>query len=204
MTNPDWVEEEIEVENEAQAEPVKKQDADLLPPGCGMWFAWLFTSALGIGLGWVLGWQASFLITGFFSTVSLGAALGLTLGIFQLPILRIQFQNSALWILLTAAGWGVGFPLGVAMAQSFGLADWGFGLVLGAVTGAVVGFSQWLYLSKRIAKPGLWIPVSSFALASGLVYYRADAAWLGLLVGALYGIVTGVALVWLLFGPVKE
>jgi hypothetical protein len=205
MTEQEWVEEEdIEVEREAQPEPVQHQEADLLPPGCGMWFAWLFTSTLGMGLGWVLGWQVSFIIPGVFSTVMLGAVAGLILGTLQWLVMRSQFQGSALWILATAAGWGVGFPVGVALAQGFGLADWAFGLTIGAVTGAVTGISQWLFLSRRSLRAGWWIPLSVFALASGLVYYRADAAWLGILIGALYGIVTGVALVWLLYGPVKD
>jgi hypothetical protein len=204
MTNPEWVEEEeFSAEGEVQTEPAK-QDADLLPPGCGMWFAWLFTSTIGMGLGWVLGWQLSFLIPGVFSTVMLGAAVGLILGALQWPVLRIQFQNSGLWILHTAAGWGVGFALGVFIVQSFGLIDWLFGLVLGVIVGAVVGISQWLFLARRTPKAGWWVPVSVFSLASGLVYYRAEAPWLGLLIGALYGIVTGVALVWMLFGPEKE
>lgn len=182
----------------------KKREGDLLPPGCGMWFAWLLTSTVGLALGWFLGWQTSFVIPGVFSTIMLGVVAGLILGAFQWLVLRTQFNDSALWILATAAGWGVGFPMGVFLAQNFGLVDWSFGLVVGIATGVVVGFYQWLFLKRRVPRATWWIPVNGFALASGFIYYRADAVWLGLLVGALYGIVTGVALVWLLYGPVKE
>jgi hypothetical protein len=195
---------EIEEGKNQQAQPGQQQSADLLPPGCGMWFAWVFTSTVGAAVGWILGWQVSFIIPGIFSTIMLGAVTGLVIGSLQWLVLRAQFNRSALWILATSAGWAIGFSLGVFTAQSFELIDWSFGLAAGIVTGAVVGVSQWLYLSRRVPRALLWIPLSTFALASGFIYYRAEAVWIGLLFGALYGIVTGVGLVWFLFGPVKE
>jgi hypothetical protein len=196
-------EEDVNAEDEAQPEPPKQQD-DLLPPGCGMWFAWLFTSTLGTALGWGLGWQVSFILPGAIATVMLAAVTGLVLGALQWLVLRGQLKGSAWWILASAAGWGVGFPAGAAVAQSLGLTDWAFGLAVGAVTGAAAGLAQWLFLSRHLPRTIWWIPVSIFAWTASLVYYRADAVWLGLLYGALYGIVSGVALVWLLYGPAPE
>ncbi len=180
------------------------EDNQLIPPGCGMWFAWLFASMLGTALGWVAGWQASFSAPGILVTFALGAVLGLIQGLFRWLVLRSHITGAGWWVLVTALGWTAGFPLGAFLAQRLGLAESGFGLAIGAVAGAILGALQWIYLRGRVTSAGWWVPVSIFAWASSLIFYQPGATWLGTFYGTLSGIVTGVAILWLIYRPVPD
>ena len=47
-----------------QADPnsTNKDGSDLIPPGCGLFFAWLAACTAATALGWVLGWRLSFML----------------------------------------------------------------------------------------------------------------------------------------------
>lgn len=170
-------------------------------PGCSMWFSWLFASSLGTGIGWFLGWKLSFLLPGGLATLMIGMTTGLVLGLLQLLILRNQFTHPGRWLAATVLGWAVGFPLGISLAQAFGMTDATFGLIAGFVTGGVLAIFQWGIFRSQITKAGWWVPASIFGWSFGMLYYRPGSTWLGILFGLVSGIVTGVALVWLLYRP---
>ncbi|NLG73252.1 MAG: hypothetical protein GX495_14580 [Chloroflexi bacterium] len=176
-----------------------------LPPGCSLWFGWVLVSITGSLLGWFVGWQSSFMIPGELSTPVIGTFTGLILGLFQWLILRSRVRNAGWWVPATAAGWGAGFLLGVFAAQWFGLAGYPFGLLIGGITGAVLGILQWAALVHGgVRDATMWIPISVFAWTSALFYYQPGTSWVGALYGALAGIVTATALLWLLHRPAPD
>ncbi|RPI34417.1 MAG: hypothetical protein EHM70_02920 [Chloroflexota bacterium] len=178
--------------------------AEMIPPGCGMWFAWLFASTLGSFLGWILAWRASFVVPGVFSIITLGLVMGVVIGVLQWLVLRAHFKGAGWWIIASGLGWAAGFPVGAALAQQLGLTGYLFGVVLGLATGAAVGVAQWLVLRRRASRAMVWIPASIFAWTSSLLYYRPQGSGIGVMYGLLSGIVTGVALLWLLYRPSAE
>jgi hypothetical protein len=85
------------------------------------------------------------------------------------------------WVLLTAAGWVIGLPLGfvfVAVAGwIIGVHDDSILLKLGLDNAAaficiatVVGLMQWLALRRIVRRAGFWVPANiiGFAVASGI------------------------------------
>jgi hypothetical protein len=69
------------------------------------------------------------------------------------------------WVLLTMAGWVLGFPLGFALGE-LGLGY--MGLEIGFV--AVVGLMQWLVLRRAIRHAGIWmlLGILGFAVSAGI------------------------------------
>lgn len=169
-----------------------------------MYLAWLFFTTLGSILGWMLGWQSSYQVPGWLSTFALAGVMGLVLGAAQWLVLRSHINGAGWWILATGLGWAAGFPAGAELANRAGLVSILFGLLAGLTTGAALGLLQWLVLRRHATQAFWWVPVSIFAWASSLIYYRPGSNWLGLMFGLLVGIVSGVALLWLLYRPVEE
>jgi hypothetical protein len=180
------------------------ETSDLLPSGCGLWISWLFASIFGGLLGWWLGWRASFLIPGFFSTVTLGLFMGLVLGALQWLVLRSHLNGAGWWVPASGVGWGLGFTTGVLLAQQFGLMEVGFGLSIGLTTGLCLGIFQWMVLKGNVSKAGVWVPVNIFAWGTSLVFYRPGSTALGAYIGTLSGMVTGLAMLWLIYRPIEE
>jgi hypothetical protein len=205
MTGPEEqpeIEETDPQEEDPQAAP--SPPSDPIPPGCGIYFSWLGLTILGSLLGWWLGWQLSYLVPGGLSTWTLAGVMGLVLGAAQWPVVQAHLPRSGWWVLATGLGWMAGFQLGSLLAYRFGLAGIAFGLLVGVVTGAVLGLFQWVYLQRWVSRAGWWVPASIFAWASSLIYFRPGPNALGGLMGALVGLVTGLALLWLVYRPADE
>jgi hypothetical protein len=186
-------------EFQAQSPSVNNSGAQL-PAGCGMWIGWMFMTLLGGGIGWGLGWIASTRVPGVMATPVLGSVMGACLGLAQWPFMVGRLSRSWLWIAASAVGWGLGFLAGAELSSLYSLSGALFGLVTGLVTGAFLGTLQWMLLRGVVSQAGWWIPVNILAWGSALLYYR-PSAWLGLLIGALAGIVTAIALLWLFHRP---
>ena len=177
------------------------EKGDLLPPGCGLWFGWLIASVAGALLGWIIGWQASFIVPGGVSTLVLGFTMGLLLGAMQWLVLRAHIKGSGWWVFVSALGWAVGFSIGVELALRLGLTDVLFGLVVGIFTGITLGIFQWIILRRQVPNAGWWVPASTFAWTSSLLYYRPGITGVGAFYGILSGLVTATVLLWLLYRP---
>jgi hypothetical protein len=186
-------------EFQTQSPPVKDSGAPL-PAGCGLWIGWMFMTLLGGGIGWWLGWVASTLVPGAIATPVLGSVMGTCLGLAQWPFMAGRISMSWRWVAASAVGWSLGFLAGAELSSLYSLDGALFGLVTGLVTGAFLGTLQWVLLRGVVTQAGWWIPVNIFAWGSALLYYR-PSAWLGLLIGALAGIVTAIALLWLFHRP---
>ena len=177
---------------------------ELLPPGCGLWLGWIITSIIGSASGWALGWWASMIAPGMISTAIIGSTMGIFLGSMQWLVIRGIVDRSGWWPLASVFGWGAGFSIGVEIAQRLGLSDIMFGLVVGVLIGTLLGLSQWVVLHRQVTKAGWWIPASTFAWASSLIYYRPGITGVGAVYGILSGIVTGIVLLWLFYRPVPD
>lgn len=173
-------------------------------PGCGLYAGWMLASTFGTGLGWAAAWWLSFRAPGALSSLVIGLATGTILGTLQWLALRPYLRRPALWVPLTALGWGGGFFIGSLLPNLLGLGEAWLGLAAGAAVGAAAGALQWLLLRGQVTRAGLWVAASTAAWASGLLYYRPGVTAFGFLYGALAGIVTGLALVWLFQRPEGE
>jgi hypothetical protein len=176
-------------------------------------------------LRWVLanvaGWSVGLYLSAwsFFSTPALclgGAFAGACLGAAQWYVLRIPplereiLDNETVqppiyvqrnWIGLTIAGAILGaIP---ALSAGFMVAlGWGLGIALvGGIFGAGVGVAQWFILRDRLSRTEWWIAanVAGGALCALLTLAPIiQGLPIGLLLGtAVYGYITGRALVWL-------
>jgi hypothetical protein len=132
-----------------------------------------------------------------------GAIGGWISGMCQCVILRRRVSRANSWILLTALGWAAGWAL---TGETFGVsASWSFDqqhlsstlfTALRAVAGgAMTGLGQWLVLRHNVKRAGWWILAT--AVSWGIVYL-SPVMYFSILGGAVVGIVTGAALVWLL------
>lgn len=173
-------------------------------PGCSLWFGWLAASIAGSLLGWAGGWWLSYFVPGSVSTAVIGLFFGLCLGVFQMLVLSAHLERSWQWIAATAIGWAAGFPAGAAAAAALGLDGFRFGLLTGGVSGIAAGILQWLVLRQKHLSAGWWLPASAFAWASSLLYYQPGISWLGAYYGLLSGMVSGLALFWLVYRPAPE
>lgn len=190
----------------SDAETSPEQAPEVAPsivdaPGCGFFFGWLLATVLGAGVGWAAAWWISFRVAGAFSIVILGAVMGLSIGVFQQILLHGRFPSARWWALVSAAGWAVGFPGGVQIAHTFGQVEAVFGTIVGAAVGAAVGFAQWFVMRRLAPGTGWWVPITVFAWASSLLFYRPGVSAIGLYYGVLVGLVTGIAMLWYLFRP---
>jgi hypothetical protein len=190
-------------------------NANQMNTGRGYWLAWLLASAMGYGMGAILGasfaWSFFASPTGGFDAVNgtaLGLVAGATGGYFQWIVLRERIVGAGLWGLVSALGLGLAMGASAAAdpAENPAMA----GLVIAAIFGTASGILQWLILRRKVPRAGWWLPanllgslVAAIALPIAAAMGDADN-WgpgvmaFGLVFGAGNGAITGAALIWLL------
>ena len=189
----------------------------------GGWLWWVLASTVGWAVGGTVGVAlGGELSMGLAVTGYLGVAVGVTMtGALQWLVLRGQVGGAAWWmvasvvgaalvgILAVVLGWVVGVVGRLVGGAAWG-ANWGpdwsadpggdVGFVVAvAAGGTVLGVLQWLVLRRQVARAGWWVLASSVGwvmggLASGITNTTAGWAVLGI----VYGAITGIVLVWLL------
>lgn len=182
----------------------EKRAEEIHWPGCGLYAGWMLASIFGMGLGWIVAWLVSFLVPGYLATLLIGLITGTILGGLQWLVLRGTLGRSFFWIPATAIGWAGGFFIGSMAPNWFSIGETWLGPAAGFCVGALVGFFQWLTIRSQVTRAGWWLVASLAAWVSGMIYYQPGITWLGFLYGAISGIVTGLALVWLVNRPVEE
>jgi len=136
-----------------------------------LWIQWLLVTALG----WVLG---GVLLPGLALVT-----VGLVIGVLQWVVLRQRLPGAGWWIVASTAGWAGGWAIVITQVPPE------FGFLTGAVLGAAMGITQWLFLRLHFHQAGWWIAVSTLGWTAGLTLLTGP-----LLVGAIAGAVTGIAL----------
>ncbi len=163
-----------------------------------------------------------------FILLLVGVLQGLILGFSQWLVLRHYIHNASRWILVTTIGaffaWLIGLIASMAIAFALVLeglratALLGGLALLGAGIGAILGLAQWLvlreYVRARIRQVGWWMAANALAWSLGLLVAFIGVGMLksngfsikmslisaatGSVMGTVIGVITGIALVWLL------
>jgi hypothetical protein len=164
------------------------------------WLLWAAVSfpVLAVGI-WL-----SFLVYGSVSSslasAGLNALIGAGIGGLQALLLRGRLSQLRWWVLVSGAGWSLGFSLADSVLLRFS----------GLAIGVSLGFLQWLVLSSNLRRAGWWVLAS--ALAWGLGWFIAgpvvQTSSLGnlttVLVIALFPAVAGgLTMAWLLVGGIR-
>lgn len=197
----EWKEAGGPAEGSQMTEQTTTDPDELVPPGCGLFVGWALANTVGAALGWALGWRLSFSGPQILSVFMIGATMGAGIGLLQWLVIRGWVKSAVAWLAASTVGWGAGFAVGVAIAQRLSLVEAWFGLVIGAAAGSLFGLFQWIVLRRYVSGAFWWIPVNIFAWTSGMFFYRPGMSAMGAMYGILSGLVTGVALLWLLFRP---
>lgn len=178
--------------------------------GWNFWLLWVLANVVGYGLGgaaispiYVPGEPAEHILP----TALLGACLGLAGGFMQWLCLRRHLTRSGWWVLAAASGWTLSAALGAAGTALGGL------LPAVGFFGGFVGASsipQWLILRRQVAHAGWWVPATILGLVIGGGFFDVidipvvGTTLFGAGFGAVYGVITGAVLVWLLQGSIPK
>ena len=171
-----------------------------------VWLWWVLASLVGWALGGPVGVNVgslgSLILTGYLAV----AGGGLVAGGLQSLVLRRQVWGSSWWVLVShikASG-----VAGVVISVVSIVVDPDVGWVVGVgLFGTVLGTLQWVVLRRYVTGAGWWVVASTLGWVLGgaatAIVGPARAEYVGWAVlGAVYGVVTGCALVWLLRRPV--
>ena len=188
-------------------------NANQMNIGRGYWLGWFLASAIGYGIGAVLGVSFAYR---FFPTDTFDPANGITLGVVMGAIggyvqwiaLREQIAGAGLWGLASAIGFGLAMTALIAVDPDENSAM--AGVFVAAVFGLVSGMLQWLILRRKVPRSGWWLLANLLGSLVGTIAFPIAVAisetgnWslaiivFGMGFGAGNGAMTGAMLVWLL------
>jgi hypothetical protein len=184
-----------------------------------IWPWWVLLSAVGGGVGFVLGLAAAEAAARVFGRPIFEAVLygilGTLVAALQWPVLRAHVSQAGWWVLASAVIWTLVGALANLVEIKAGLAA-----VQPAIVGAAVGALQWLVLQKRVHLAGFWIIASALGWAAGwhaaiamdkvmatIAIVPSETVGLAILFAifsAVAGAFTGLALIWLLRRPILK
>jgi hypothetical protein len=160
-----------------------------------VWIWWVFLNSAA----WAVSWAAE--VIGLL-------LVGVVVGFAQRIILRNFLAKTRAWVIVTGIVLGITLPSSMFL---FFMESARQAVPVGAVTGAIVGFAQRLVLYNHIEGARWWTPFSILGLSAGfylgmLTFYQVFAgsgsvlynALVGAIIGSVYGVFTGIALVLLL------
>ncbi len=188
----------------------------------GFWLQWVLASAVGMFVGLFLGFVVAASIPDvlgrWFGFSVFGIVLGIAVGILQWFILRRRVSVTGWWVLASAVG-GLGiFQAGLIFGFSACLGSYeslvaflGW-IAIASLGGLVTGTLQWLVLRGKVSRAGWWVLASTVGWALSATVTRVipwgvddKDFFMGMVVvGVVWGMVTGGTLVWLLRKPVPE
>ena len=132
-----------------------------------------------------------------------GAMLGAVVGIMQWFVLRQQVSKGGWWVLASIVGIA---NAAVILSLFPAEASWVMNGIAIIILGAIVGVAQWLVLWWQTPKAGLWIIANILGVVAGGVLGIGIIGEniVGIIVSmALFGVITGSALTWLVGQPAK-
>jgi hypothetical protein len=156
----------------------------------------------GMFLGYELGSETARIVGGeplIWARISKGLVWGAVMGSLQWPMVRV-FGVPPVWFLLASAvGFAAGYPLGQTIQANvvfhWGLHLTGYWLAIAAF-GLFLGVAQWWILRRHMKRAGLWVLFSVTGwMLTGLArtsFHAGEG-----LDSLMYGIVTGLGLIWL-------
>ena len=168
--------------------------AERAPVGWGFWLWWVLASVVGLAVAAAADNAVSEALD--------FAAYGVPIGVTQWLVLRRQVSRAGWWILATLAAFAVAESLGLVVDD----------VVSDSVAVVLVGITLWIVLRRQVSRAGWWILATpaAFAVGQSLGLLVGDVVsdsvavgeLLGVAVpGAVFGVITGGALVWLLRQP---
>ena len=132
---------------------------------------------------------------GIWARTNKGLVRGGVMAGLQWPIVRAAGVHLIRFVVVSAVGFAVGYPLGQSIQGVMWSLNWiwGYGLAV-AIFGLSLGVPQWLIFRRHIKRAGLWV------LFSVIGWMMAGVAWISFRSGdgldsIVYGIVTGLGLV---------
>jgi hypothetical protein len=140
---------------------VKPTDSDAT-----LWISWTLATAAGMVAGFL-----PFILLLQIIELNLARLLfpiwaGLLVGLFQWFVLRRCIAQCGDWIWNGAAGWALGYALGLIVIQVFSVSV--FAAVIGYLLfGAIVAFIQWPILHREIPNMIPWVLASVIGWALG-------------------------------------
>ncbi|MBD2176189.1 hypothetical protein H6F42_04555 [Pseudanabaena sp. FACHB-1998] len=177
--------------------------------GWGFWWLWLIANIIGSAILPVLVWQEPYDLKARIFLNEILQSIGISVA--QSLVLRDRFAKEGWWLPLTLFGWLTGLTI-VFFMPSLAINSSSptqpiipILLMNLAIVGTVVSICQWQLL-KCFRAAGLWLFASVFALSmSGLGLYLGymvkSVALASVLQGAIYGSVTGLAVIKILRSP---
>lgn len=182
-----------------------------------IWPWWVLLTAVGGGVGFVLGLAAAEAASRVFGRPIFEAVLygilGTSVAVLQWLVLRAHVTRASWWVLASAVSWILVGALADLVEIKASLAA-----VWPAIVGAAVGALQWLVLQKHVHLAGFWIMASALGWVVGwhaaaamdeVVAMIVSSETVGLAVlfavlAAVVGAFTGLALIWLLRRPILK
>jgi hypothetical protein len=167
------------------------------------WIIGVLLSTAGMFLGLDLGSETARLLggePGIWARMGKGLVWGVVIAGLQWPIVRAAGVLPIRFLVASAVGFAVGYPLGQTI-QGIIAFDWslnwiwGYGSALAAF-GLFLGAPQWWIFRRHMKRASLWVLLSVIGwMLTGVVWinFRARDG----LDSVVYGIVTGLGLVWL-------
>ena len=177
-----------------------------------IWPLWVLLSAIGGGVGFLMGLDSADLISRIIDQSILDepiiyGILGTSTAFLQWIIIRAYLPKASRWVLASAASWILIGALADRVEIKGNLV-----FLLPAVLGATVGTCQWLVLYNHIPKAGFWIVanvvgrVFGWHIGSAMdelvsMFVSSERFGLAVLFSIYEGIVaifTGFTLIWML------
>ena len=167
------------------------------------WFIGFLLSAAGMFLGYKFGSEIARLLggePGIWARLCKGLIWGGVIGGMQWPIVRAIGVHPIRLIVASAVGFAMGYILGQTI-QGIVTVNWNLSLTgywSAVITfGLFLGLPQWWIFRRHMKRASLWI------LFSVLGWIMTGMAWINFHGASgedsiLYGIVTGLGLVWLM------
>lgn len=166
------------------------------------WLIGVLLSTAAMFLGYNLGSGAAGLLGGepaIWARLGKGLVWGGVIGALQWPIVRAAGVPPVRFLVTSAVGFAAGYPLGQTI-QSLILLHWGLNWTAYwsavATFGLFLGVAQLWIFRRHMRRASLWV------LCSVVGWMLTGFAWISFRAGdgldsVMYGIVTGVSLVWL-------
>lgn len=164
------------------------------------WLIGILLSTAAMFLGYDFGSETARLLggePGIWARMGKGLVWGGVIAGLQWPIIRAVGVRAILFIVVSAACFAVGYPFGQTI-QGIIVHHWSLHLtaywLAVATFGFFLGVPQWLIIRRHSHRASLWI---LFSVAGWML---SGAVWAGpidVVDSGVYGIVTGLGLVWL-------